>query len=166
MPKHLWRLMPLAGLILIAVFLYRGLSLDPRALPSMLLDKPAPTLGKANEKLKGHVWLLNVWATWCQACQQEHPVIMDLSGKGVKFVGLAYRDKQALTAEYLSQYGNPYEMNINDTDGRLAIDWGVYGAPETFIVDKKGVIRYKHVGVIDEVAWLQTLKPIIEKLEK
>lgn len=162
--KKLWRFMPLIILIALAVFLYRGLSLNPRELPTAFMNKPAPILNKVSEKMKNKVWLLNVWATWCQACQEDHPVMMDLAKQGINLVGLNYKDDRLKAKQWLGQYGDPYLEVIDDPNGQYGIDWGVYGAPETFLIDKTGVIRYKHVGILSQQVWQQTLKPMIDKL--
>lgn len=163
--KKLWRFLPLLLLIVISLFLYRGLSLNPKTIPTVLLDKPAPKLGAISEAMQGRVWLLNVWASWCQGCQVEHPVMMDVAKSNIAIIGLDYRDNKANAKQWLAQYGNPYQDVIYDTDGSLAIDWGVYGAPETFVIDKKGMIRYKHIGQLTHKDYSQTIKPLLESLQ-
>lgn len=164
MPKHLWRLLPFVLLMLLAIFLYRGLSLDPKLLPSKILNQPAPTLGSVNKDMENKVWLLNVWATWCQACQAEHGLMLELKKEGINIVGLDYKDEDAAAKSWLANLGDPYLTVVADPDGRLAIDWGVYGAPETFIIDKQGIIRYKYVGTLTRKAWLTQIKPVVDKL--
>ena len=142
-----------------AIVLYFGLFRDPREIPSPLIDKPAPaftlehlddpskTISTAD--LKGKVWLLNVWASWCPNCKDEHPDLMDLHKSGkVVIVGLNYKDQRRLGLEVLRKTGNPYDINAFDPEGKAALDWGVYGAPETFLIDADGIIRAKHVGAV------------------
>lgn len=162
--KKIWRFMPLLLLLLLAVFLYRGLSLDPQALPSALLNRKAPALNEVTAKMRGQAWLLNVWATWCQACRSEHPILMDIAKQGIPIVGLDYKDQKQEVNHWLSQFGNPYKQLVFDGDGRIGIEWGVYGAPETFIIDKQGIIRYKHVGAITPSIWHSTIEPIFKRL--
>jgi len=149
-------LIPLAIFVVLAGFLFVGLSRDPREIPSPLIDKPAPIFSLAQlhepEKtlgtpdFKGQVWLLNVWASWCVSCREEHPILIALSkSKVVPIIGLDYKDEPGAGKGWLTQNGNPYDASVMDRDGRVGIDWGVYGVPETFVVDKQGVIRYKQV---------------------
>ena len=160
---------------LIFVLLYRGLSSHPTYVPSPLINKPAPTFQLpdlfqpkkmiTNKNLLGQVTLLNVWATWCIACAEEHDTLLALAHEeGVIFYGLNYKDDPAIAKKWLKNYGNPYQRVGEDITGDTAIDWGVYGSPETFILDKKGIIRYKHIGAITAENWKNDLKPIVEKL--
>jgi cytochrome c biogenesis protein CcmG, thiol:disulfide interchange protein DsbE len=177
-PKSKLRfLIPLAIFVVLAGFLFKGLFLNPREVPSPLIDKPAPqfTLSQLAEpgktfgasEMKGQVWLLNVWASWCVACRQEHPLLVELSKqKAVPIIGLNYKDKPDAAAGWLAQFGNPYNLSVQDTDGRVGIDYGVYGVPETFLIDKNGVIRYKQIGPITEEVWTKTMLPKIEELRK
>ncbi|UVE16338.1 DsbE family thiol:disulfide interchange protein [Pseudomonas sp. LS44] len=171
--KRLVLLIPLAIFIGVAVFLYSGLSKDPSLLPSALIGKPVPafslpsvqgdkTLTQAD--LLGKPALLNVWATWCIACRVEHPVLNKLAGQGVRIVGVNYKDDNADAQKWLQEFHNPYQLNINDAQGSLGLDLGVYGAPETFFIDAKGVIRDKYVGVIDQTVWREKLAPVYQKL--
>lgn len=171
----LWRLLPLTLFLLLSVFLYRGLYLNPRELPSVLINQQAPALNLpilnsvdkfSVRHMRGKVWLLNVWATWCMACQEEHPVMMDIANENVTIIGMDYKDEDKKAADWLKQYGSPYQAVILDKTGERGIDWGVYGAPETFILDKKGRIRYKHLGVITHDIWQKQLKPIYVSLER
>jgi len=168
-------LIPIGLFALLGILLGYGLHLDPRHIPSPLIDKPLPefrlptldnpqkTLG--NSDLKGRVVLINVWASWCVACREEHPVLLALSReKKVPLIGLNYKDKRDDALSLLKANGNPYDVNVMDTDGRTGIDWGVYGVPETFLVDKSGIIRYKYIGPITPEAWESTLLPLIQKL--
>lgn len=166
--------LPLVGFIAIVVFLALGLKLDPRYVPSPLIDKPAPefslpVLGQAGQKvtsqeLQGKVWMMNVWASWCAACKIEHPVLLDMANKGALLVGLNYKDTDTNARAWLNQYQNPYTTVIVDTDGRTGIDWGVYGVPETFLIDQAGNIRYKHIGPV-AAADAQYLFELAGKLE-
>ena len=174
--KALRYLVPLAVFTVLLVFLWVGLSLDPREVPSPLIGKPAPAFdleqlhapGKrfATADLKGQVWLLNVWASWCVSCRVEHPLLMELAKANVvPIVGLDYKDKDAEAKAWLEQHGNPYALSVVDADGRVGIDWGVYGVPETFVVDKAGIIRYKHIGPVTVEALQKTILPLVQKLK-
>jgi len=168
-------LIPIGMFALLGLLLAYGLKLDPRRIPSPLVDKPLPAFSLptlenpkrtiANTDLLGKVVLINVWASWCVACKQEHPVLLGLArDKQVQLIGLNYKDKREDATQMLKAEGNPYDVIIVDADGRVGIDWGVYGVPETFVVDKQGVIRYKQIGPITPEAWEQTLLPLIRKL--
>jgi cytochrome c biogenesis protein CcmG/thiol:disulfide interchange protein DsbE len=168
-------LIPIGMFALLGLLLAYGLKLDPRKIPSPLIDKPLPAFTLptledpkkllTNADLKGKVVLINVWASWCVACKQEHPVLLALSrDKQVPIIGLNYKDQRADATQMLKVEGNPYDAIIVDADGRVGIDWGVYGVPETFVVDKQGVIRYKQIGPISPEAWEKTLWPLIQKL--
>ena len=167
--------LPLALFAGLAVLLWRGLSLDPTELPSTLIDKPAPgfvlsRLHQPEENISpddmaGKVWMLNVWASWCVACRQEHPVVTSLS-RQVDIVGLNYKDNREDALRWLDRWGNPYLASAFDNAGDAGIDYGVYGVPETFIIDQQGHIRYKHVGPISSEQARQTLLPIVEDLKK
>lgn len=173
MKNRLTLFIPLAVFIVLAMFFWRGLSLDPNAMPSALIDKPFPVfaLGKLGDEEKqlnrsdllGKVSLVNVWATWCVACKFEHPVLNQLAKQGVPIIGINYKDNSRDALVWLEELGNPYQFNIVDTDGYLGIDLGVFGAPETYLIDKKGMIRYKHVGIVDMQVWNETLKPLYEQ---
>jgi len=171
-----WTL-PLAIFAVVVAFLYVGLSRDPREVPSPLIGKPAPqfslaqlhepakTLGSAD--MKGRVWLLNVWASWCVSCRVEHPLLLELGkAKIVPIVGLNYKDKTPEGKAWLVEHGDPYTVSIVDADGRVGIDWGVYGVPETFVVDKQGVIRYKQIGPVTAEALERKILPLIRELER
>lgn len=174
--KLIARSIPFVLFISLCLFLYRGLSLDPHKLPSVLLDKPISQLNLpllkntqisfSSSSMKGKVWLLNVWATWCNNCQQEHPVLMDIARSGVVIVGLDYKDDNEKAKHWLDGYGDPYYKVISDIEGDAAIDLGVYGAPETYVIDKEGVIRYKHIGEITPAIWQEVLEPALKRLEK
>ncbi len=145
-------------------------------MPSALLDKPVPefqlqslqqpdrTLTRAD--LLGQKMLLNVWATWCPSCRVEHPWLLELAREqGVRIVGLNYKDERSAALSWLERLDNPYVFNIYDVEGRLGLDLGVYGAPETFVVDSAGIIRFKHVGVINETVWQDILLPVLESID-
>ena len=169
---------PLAIFVLLVFFLWRGLFRDPREVPSALIDKPAPTftlptLGDAAKQFstadyRGKVWLMNVWGSWCVSCQVEHPTLIALSKLGiVPIVGFDWKDKPDAAVKWLAANGgDPYTLSVTDLDGRVAIDYGVYGAPETFVIDKEGVIRYKHIGPLDNKAVTDKLLPLIRKLSQ
>jgi cytochrome c biogenesis protein CcmG/thiol:disulfide interchange protein DsbE len=170
-------LVPLGIFVVIAVFLFIGLGLNPREVPSPLIGKPAPTFklaqlhdpakALAREDMAGKVWLLNVWASWCVACRDEHPVLVELARtKTVPIVGLNYKDKNDEAIAWLKRFGDPYALSITDLDGRVGIDYGVYGVPETFVIDKGGVIRYKHIGPVTPQIVSGKILPLVRELEK
>lgn len=166
---------PLAIFAVLALLFWRGLSLDPSAMPSALLNKPVPEFNlpslEAPEKflnrdiLRGKVTLLNVWATWCPPCYIEHPFLVKLAEQGVPIIGVNYKDDIPSAQKWLKELHNPYVVNILDADGRFGIDMGVSAWPETYVVDKQGVIRYKHMGVVDEKVWKEKLQPLMQSLE-
>jgi cytochrome c biogenesis protein CcmG/thiol:disulfide interchange protein DsbE len=169
-------LLPLAVFLVLAGFLAVGLKRDPHEIPSPLINKPAPAFKLprldapaqtlSTDDLRGQVWMLNVWASWCVACRQEHPLLVDLARSGtVKVYGLNYKDQPADAIGLLQKSGNPYVLSVSDTDGRVGIDYGVYGVPETFVIDKQGVIRHKQIGPITPEALRDTLLPLIKRLE-
>lgn len=168
---------PLVVFIVMAVFFAIGLTMNPRDIPSPLLGKPVPefslppvqgrTLGLSSADLRGQVSLVNVFASWCVACREEHPVLMGLKEKGVVPVhGLNYKDKPDDAQAWLNQLGDPYTRTGADISGRVAIDWGVYGVPETFVIDRDGRIVHKHIGPITAQALRDTIMPIINTLQK
>jgi cytochrome c biogenesis protein CcmG/thiol:disulfide interchange protein DsbE len=170
-------LIPLGVFLVLVVFLGIGLTRDPREVPSPLIDKPAPafTLKQLQspdktlsaQDLRGQVWLLNVWASWCVSCRDEHPLLVEYSrSKQVPIYGLNYKDEPADAIRWLNDFGNPYTASIVDKDGNVGIDYGVYGVPETFVIDKTGIIRYKQIGVITPEAWDQTIMPLVKKLQQ
>ncbi len=169
-------IVPLLLFIGIAVFLAIGLTRDPREIPSPLIGKPVPAfslppvrgraLGLSSADLKGEVSLVNVFASWCVACREEHPLLMQIRRDGIVPVhGLNYKDQPADAARWLDEFGDPYRRTGADLDGRVAIDWGVYGVPETFVVDRDGRIVYKHIGPITPTVWQRTLLPRIRGLQ-
>jgi cytochrome c biogenesis protein CcmG/thiol:disulfide interchange protein DsbE len=172
--RFLW---PLAIFILLVGFLAVGLRLDPREVPSPLIGKPAPSFevaqlhdGKLSfspAEMKGKVWLLNVWASWCVSCREEHPLLVELAKtKIVPIIGLDYKDEPRAGMGWLTQNGDPYTLSVVDRDGRVGIDWGVYGVPETFVVDKAGTIRYKQIGPITAEALEKKILPLVREHQK
>ena len=170
-------LVPVSVFSVIVVLLGFGLTMDPRLVPSPLIGKPVPefslppvqgrVLGLANSDLKQEVSLVNVFASWCVACRQEHPLLMDLSNRNVIPIhGLNYKDQPRDASAWLDSLGDPYTRTGADIDGRVGIDWGVYGVPETFVIDKRGRIAYKHIGPISRQDWDETLQPLIDELKR
>jgi len=164
---------PLGIFVVLAGFLLRGLQLDPQALPSALIDRPLPPFELPElrsgemltaESVTGEVALLNVWATWCASCRVEHPFLTSLADAGVPIYGINYKDSDAKALGWLQQLGDPYRLNIVDAEGSLGLDLGVYGAPETYVLDANGIIRYRHVGVVDAQVWKDILEPIVQEL--
>lgn len=170
-----WQVIPILIFFGLCIFLWRGLSLDPHRLPSVQIGKAVPAfelpqLLDANKvfntkAFQGRVVLLNVWASWCQACVEEQAFLMQLANEGVDIYGLNYKDSADEAKHWLETFGNPYQIIGQDLDGRAAIDLGVYGAPETYVLDKQGIIRYRHVGPMKEEIWLSDIKPLMEQLK-
>ena len=169
-------MLPLSAFVGIAILLAIGLTMDPRKVPSPLIDKPVPVfelppvqgrkLGLASGDLKAQVSLVNVFASWCVACRQEHPLLMELSRQGfVPIHGLNYKDKPDDAAGWLDALGDPYTRTGADLNGRVGIDWGVYGVPETFVIDRNGNIAYKHICPISQQDWVEKIRPLVEKLK-
>ena len=170
-------LIPFGVFVVVFGFLLVGLTLNPREVPSPLIGKPAPAfrlsvLHQPDQRLApadlaGKVWLLNVWASWCTACRVEHPLLVEIArSKAVPLIGLDYKDKPEDALKFLAQQGNPYQLSALDLEGRVGIDYGVYGVPETFIIDKNGRIRHKHVGPITPESLQKEILPIIAELKK
>ena len=166
---------PLALFVALAIFFAVGLTRDPREVPSPFIDKPAPDfrLAQLHEAerafapgdMKGKVWLLNVWASWCVSCRVEHPLLVEMSKqKLVPIVGLNYKDKRDDGIAWLQKFGNPYTLSAYDVEGRVGIDYGVYGVPETFVIDKQGTIRYKQIGPITPEALERKILPLLREL--
>jgi cytochrome c biogenesis protein CcmG/thiol:disulfide interchange protein DsbE len=174
--KKIWRfLVPLGLFGVLAAFLGAGLRLDPREVPSPLIGKPAPSfslplLADADKTFKrddmlGRVWMLNVWASWCVACREEHPLLVEFSKKKLlPIYGLNYKDERPDGMGWLRQFGNPYDASLYDHAGRVGIDFGVYGVPETFIIDRQGVIRYKQIGPVTPEVIRDKIEPLVRKL--
>ena len=169
-------LIPLGIFGALVALLYAGLYLNPREVPSPLIDKPAPAFslpqlhdtGKtlSRQDLLGKVYLLNVWASWCVSCRDEQPVLMQLAQtKQVEMYGLNYKDQRADALRWLEIFGNPYVASVSDMDGRVGIDWGVYGVPETFVIDRGGMIRYKHIGPVTQADLDTILLPKVRELQ-
>lgn len=168
-------LLPLIVFIVLVLFLGAGLTLKPREVPSPLIGKTAPSFRLAQlhdasktiapEDMRGKVWLLNVWASWCVTCRQEHPLLVEMTRqKLVPIYGLNYKDKREDGIAWLKQFGDPYVLAAYDIEGRAGIDWGVYGVPETFVIDKAGIIRYKVIGAITPEIVQDKLIPLIKEL--
>lgn len=194
MNRFLW---PLIGFVVLVVLLAVGLTLNPRDVPSPLVGKPAPTfalprLGALDrtfspDEMKGKVWLLNVWASWCVSCRQEHPILVEIAkNKAITLVGLNYKEvrgdgafdmdkisaenERALAVEradtWLKRHGDPYALSVLDLDGRVGIDYGVYGVPETYVIDKQGVIRFKHIGPVTPDVFSGKILPLVAELNR
>lgn len=169
-------LLPLAAFIILVAFLLVGLNLNPRKIPSPLIGKPAPVfkLQQLHESEKileskdnlGKVWLLNVWASWCASCRDEHPLLVQLAKADVvPIYGLNYKDKRDLAIQWLDQLGDPYTKSVMDTEGRVGIEYGVYGVPETYVIDKSGVIQYKQIGPVTVDVLEKTILPLVKELQ-
>ncbi|MDX6529169.1 MAG: cytochrome c biosis protein CcmG, thiol:disulfide interchange protein DsbE [Blastocatellia bacterium] len=170
-------LLPLVLFIGLVAFLLVGLRRDPHEIPSPLINKPAPafqlkqlqdpTKTFSAAEMRGKVWLLNFWGTWCVACRDEHPLLVQYSKTAaVPIYGVDYKDERATALQLLEDEGNPYTLTASDPEGRLSIDYGVYGAPETFLIDRNGVIRYKQIGPITEEAWQKEILPRVKQLNQ
>ena len=176
-------LLPLLIFVALVVFLLVGLHRDPREVPSPLLHKPAPAfqLSQLHEptktfspqEMRGKVWLLNFWGTWCIACREEHPLLIEYAKSGaIPIYGVDYKysssdqDERAAAVQLLNELGNPYALTAYDADGRVSIDYGVYGAPETFLIDGNGVIRFKQIGPITEDVWRKQILPLAKQLNR
>jgi cytochrome c biogenesis protein CcmG/thiol:disulfide interchange protein DsbE len=173
--KSLKFLIPLALFLVLAGFLARGLKLDPREVPSPLIGKPAPSFALTKldaaeqivrrDELLGKVWVLNVWASWCAPCREEHPLLVDFARRKIAPVyGLNYKDTRTNALNFLRQLGNPYEASLFDGDGRVGIDFGVYGVPETFVIDARGLVRFKHVGPLTPEVIRGRIEPLLKEL--
>jgi cytochrome c biogenesis protein CcmG/thiol:disulfide interchange protein DsbE len=175
MMRTLRFLIPLAAFAVLTGFLFKGLWLDPKQVPSPLIDRPAPqfrltqvaepdkTLSR--DDMLGQVWMLNVWASWCISCREEHPILVEFSKAGVvPILGLDYKDTRVEALKWLQRLGNPYQTSLFDADGRVGIDYGVYGVPETYVIDKSGTIRYKQIGPITPDVLHDKIVPLIKRL--
>ncbi|MGE5115798.1 MAG: DsbE family thiol:disulfide interchange protein [Betaproteobacteria bacterium] len=174
-------LIPLALFMVLVVFLAVGLNRDPREVPSPLVGKAAPAFSLprlqgdaaaantvfASRDMLGKVWLLNVWASWCVSCREEHPVLLDFARSGVApLVGLDYKDTHADAVRWLTERGDPYLLSAVDADGRVGIDYGVYGVPETYVIDKTGTIRFKQIGPVTTEVLQAKIVPLIRELQR
>jgi cytochrome c biogenesis protein CcmG/thiol:disulfide interchange protein DsbE len=173
--KHVRYLVPMGILLVLLYFLRAGLTLNPKEVPSPLIGKPAPAfslprldqpeLRISRDDMRGQVWMLNVWASWCVACRQEHPLLVQYAKQAkVPIYGLNYKDERAAGMKWLADFGDPYTVSISDRDGRVGIDFGVYGVPETFVIDREGVIRYKQIGPLTPEVLRDTIEPLIKQL--
>ena len=173
--RYLKFLLPMGIFLVLVLFLGAGLRLDPKEVPSPLIGKAAPAFTLAQlddpthtisrDDLLGKVWMLNVWASWCVACREEHPLLVEFAKtKLLPIYGLNYKDQRAAGQKWLSDFGNPYNASLTDLDGRVGIDYGVYGVPETFIVDRQGVVRFKQVGPITPEVIREKIEPLVRKL--
>lgn len=178
--QRLFLFIPLIIFAILAVLFWRGLSLNPSEMPSALLNKPVPVFelpvlpapenpqgltSASQEMLKGKVSLLNVWATWCVTCRQEHEFLNTLKAQGILIYGINYKDNTEDAQQWLAELHNPYVYSVIDEDGRLGLNLGVFGAPETYVIDRQGVIRYKHIGDVNAQVWEKTIKPIVDSLK-
>lgn len=170
------RLLPLSIFIALVALLAAGLTLNPRVVPSPLIDRPAPAFSLpqvhdaaavvGSREMLGQVVVLNVWASWCVSCRLEHELLVNLAKSGeVPVYGLNYKDKREDALRWLEYYGNPYVASALDADGRIGIDFGVYGVPETFVIDRAGIIRYKHIGPIDQNTLDEKIVPLVRELK-
>lgn len=168
---------PLGIFVVLIVFLAIGLGRDPHEVPSPLINKPAPAFQLAQlheptrtfsaQEMRGKVWLLNVWASWCVSCREEHPLLLELARSGaVPIYGLNYKDKREDALPWLNELGNPYLLSAADTEGRVGIDYGVYGAPETYLIDRDGVIRFKQIGPLTPAVLQGKVLPLVRDLNK
>jgi len=170
----MWKfLVPLGLFAVLGVFLFVGLQRDPSYVPSPLIGKPAPEFSLpslhdagypvSSKELQGKPWVLNVWGTWCGGCRQEHPVLMEIAKRGeIPLIGLDWKDDNAAAQQWLRELGNPYAAVASDVVGRTAIDWGVYGAPETFLIGADGTVLYKHIAPMTMQVWMTEFLPRIE----
>jgi cytochrome c biogenesis protein CcmG, thiol:disulfide interchange protein DsbE len=171
-PRH-W--LPLGGFAVLAALLGVGLKLNPREVPSPFIGKAAPAFVLPSlhdsgrpvtpAELRGQVWVLNVWASWCAPCREEHPLWVAVSREGgLTLVGLNYKDDPRNAQEWLRKLGDPYRVTASDREGRVGIDYGVYGVPETFVIDQAGIVRLKHVGPMTQDVWTRQVQPLINRL--
>ncbi|MDQ1729031.1 MAG: cytochrome c biosis protein CcmG, thiol:disulfide interchange protein DsbE [Pyrinomonadaceae bacterium] len=168
---------PLVLFVVLVVFLAVGLRHDPHEVPSPLINKPAPTFQLAQLKdptqrfsaadMRGKVWILNVWASWCITCRDEHPLLLEYArSRAIPIYGLNYKDNREDALSWLAELGDPYVLSVSDLDGRVGIDYGVYGAPETYLIDRDGVIRFKQIGPVTPDVWSGTILPLAAKLNR
>ncbi len=168
---------PLGLFIVLVAFLAIGLGRDPREVPSPLIGKPAPDfqLPQLHDpsqtfspgEMRGKVWLLNVWASWCFSCREEHPLLLEMQRSGfIPIYGLNTKNKRDEALGWLNELGDPYVLSAADIDGRVSIDYGVYGAPETFLIDRDGIIRFKHIGPLTPELWENKIRPLVQQLNQ
>ncbi|HAF24301.1 MAG TPA: DsbE family thiol:disulfide interchange protein [Blastocatellia bacterium] len=168
---------PLCLFLILVVFLALGLRHDPHEVPSPLINKPAPAFRLSQlkdptktfsaDEMRGKVWLLNVWASWCISCREEHPLLLGYArSRAVPIYGFNYKDKREDAISWLGELGDPYALSVSDLDGRVGIDYGVYGAPESYLIDREGVIRFKQIGPITPDVWEKTILPLVKDLNK
>lgn len=168
---------PLVLFLVLSAFLWKGLRMDPRRVPSPLIGKPAPefvlsdihdpTKKLSSHDMLGKVWLLNVYASWCESCKDEHPLLVQFSGRQLApIIGLDYKDQPEDARKWLDQMGNPYTESVSDLDGRVGINYGVYGVPETYVIDKQGIIRDKIIGPVTTQSINEQLVPLIKELSQ
>lgn len=169
-------LIPFGVFALLMVFLGVGLFLNPSLVPSPLINKPAPAFSLPQlhdpqarltaEDMRGKVWLLNVWASWCVSCRYEHPLLVNLAREGiVPIYGLNYKDRREDAIDWLRNFGDPYVASLHDLDGRVGLDYGVYGVPETYVIDGEGIIRYKQIGPVTQEVLRDTILPLVRELQ-
>jgi cytochrome c biogenesis protein CcmG/thiol:disulfide interchange protein DsbE len=170
-------LIPLGIFVVLVIFLAIGLGRDPHEVPSPLINKAAPTFRLPQlkepsktfsaEDMRGKVWILNVWASWCVSCRDEHPLLIEYAKSGaVPIYGLNWKNNREEALVWLEELGNPYVLSVSDLDGRVAIDYGVYGAPETYVIDQSGTIRFKQIGPITPDVWSQKILPLVQELNR
>jgi cytochrome c biogenesis protein CcmG/thiol:disulfide interchange protein DsbE len=170
-------LIPLGIFVVLVIFLAIGLGRDPHEVPSPLINKAAPTFRLPQlkepsktfsaEDMRGKVWILNVWASWCVSCRDEHPLLIEYAKSGaVPIYGLNWKNNREEALAWLEELGNPYVLSVSDLDGRVAIDYGVYGAPETYVIDQSGTIRFKQIGPITPDVWSQKILPLVQELNR
>lgn len=168
---------PLVLFLGLVVFLAIGLGRDPHEVPSPLINKPAPVFQLAQlkdptktfsaQEMRGKVWMLNVWASWCVSCREEHPLLLEYARSGaIPIYGFNYKDKREDALAWLGELGDPYVLSVSDLDGRVGIDYGVYGAPETYLIDREGVIRFKQIGAVTPDIWQNKILPLAKELNK
>ena len=170
-------LIPLILFGVLVAFLAIGLGRDPHEVPSPLINKAAPAFKLAQlkdpsksftaEEMRGRVWLLNVWASWCISCRDEHPLLIEYAKTGaVPIYGLNYKDRPEDALGWLQELGDPYVLSVSDLDGKVGIDYGVYGAPETYLIDQQGVIRFKQIGPVTPDVWTKNILPLVQELNR
>lgn len=174
--KRIWLFLPLCLTIAISILLFTGLRHDPSKLSTPLINQPVPEFSlsdlvnpqeiRQNQDFPKSWYLLNVWGSWCSACRLELPFLMQLAKQQVRIVGLNYRDKRQPALDMLAKMGNPFILNLFDPQGVFALELGVDGAPETYLIDQNGIIRYRHSGLLEENHWQQAILPIIQQLER